>query len=165
METPYSGMLPGFVAGWYSVDDIHIDLRRLARFARARLVLGEARGLDLGAQRVLLRGRPPVSYDVLSLNVGITPALSQVPGAAAHTTPVKPIAEWVGRACARWLAPALLPPLAVPSSHPPPRARCRLVQRVEALLRSAVATDAPLRVVVVGGGAGGVELACALQHR
>lgn len=42
-------------------------------------------------QRVLLRGRPPVRYDVLSLNLGITPALSAVPGAAEHTTPVKPI--------------------------------------------------------------------------
>lgn len=40
---------------------------------------------------MLLRGRPPVRYDVLSLNLGITPALSTVPGAAEHTTPVKPI--------------------------------------------------------------------------
>jgi selenide,water dikinase len=42
---------------------------------------------------------------------------------------------------------------------------CRLVQRFEALLHIAVTTDAPLRVAVVGGGAGGVELACALKHR
>lgn len=42
-------------------------------------------------QRVLLQGRPSVRYDVLSLNLGITPALSTVPGAAEHTTPVKPI--------------------------------------------------------------------------
>ena len=45
-------------------------------------------------QRVLLRGRPPLPYDVVSLNLGITPALSSVPGAAAHTTPVKPISGW-----------------------------------------------------------------------
>ena len=45
----------------------------------------------LQARRVLLQGRPSLPYDVLSLNLGITPALSAVPGAAQHTTPVKPI--------------------------------------------------------------------------
>ena len=48
------------------------------------------------ARRVLLRDRPPLPYDVLSLNLGITPALSTVPGAAEHTTPVKPISGWAG---------------------------------------------------------------------
>lgn len=43
------------------------------------------------AQRVLLQNRPSLPYDVLSLNLGITPALSIVPGAAENTTPVKPI--------------------------------------------------------------------------
>lgn len=42
---------------------------------------------------------------------------------------------------------------------------CSLVPRFEALLANAVAADAPLRVAVVGGGASGVELACALQCR
>lgn len=125
VETPYSGMLPGFVAGWYGADDIHIDLRRLARFARARLVLGEARGLDLRAQRVLLKGRPPVAYDVLSLNVGITPALSQVPGAAAHTSPVKPIAEWVRPRSRSWpCAPCCR---CVPCAH-----SCRTIDALQA---------------------------------
>lgn len=94
VHTPYSGMLPGYISGFYSYDDVHIDLSRLARFAGARLVHAEARGLDTEAQRVLLRGRPPLAYDVLSLNLGITPALSTVSGAAENTTPVKPINGW-----------------------------------------------------------------------
>ena len=40
-------MLPGYVAGWYSFDECHLDLGRLARFARARLVLAPAVGFDL----------------------------------------------------------------------------------------------------------------------
>ena len=46
---PYTGMLPGHVAGHYSRETLDIDLVRLARFAGARLILGAADGIDLGA--------------------------------------------------------------------------------------------------------------------
>lgn len=39
-------MLPGYISGFYSYDEVHIDLSRLARFAGARLIHAEARGLD-----------------------------------------------------------------------------------------------------------------------
>ena len=90
-HTPYSGMLPGYIAGHYSYDEVHIDLSRLARFAGARLFRDEALGLDRGAGKVLCRNRPPVAYDVLSINIGSTPQMSDVAGAAEHAVPVKPI--------------------------------------------------------------------------
>jgi selenide,water dikinase len=40
------GMLPGYVSGFYSYDDCHIDLARLAAFAKARLIHAEANGID-----------------------------------------------------------------------------------------------------------------------
>ncbi len=99
-DTPYSGMLPGYIAGHYSFDDVHIDLRRLAQFAGARFYRGQVIGLDRRAQKVLLAGRPAVPYDLLSINIGSTPQLGTVPGAAQHAVPVKPIFEFNQR----WLA-------------------------------------------------------------
>jgi selenide,water dikinase len=91
VHTPYSGMLPGLVAGLYTFDDAHIDTGPLARFAGARLYQDEVVGLDLDSRRVICRHRPPVSYDLLSLNIGATPDTDRIPGAAEHAIAVKPI--------------------------------------------------------------------------
>ena len=100
VHTPYSGMLPGYISGHYSYDDVHIDLARLAVFAGARLYRDEVMGIDRAEQKVLCRSRPPVAYDSLSINIGSTPSLGGVPGADAFATPVKPIIRFN----ARWLA-------------------------------------------------------------
>jgi selenide, water dikinase len=132
LATPYSGMLPGYVAGFYGFADCHIDLVRLARFAGARLIHDEAVGLDRTRRDVQCRAHPPIRYDLVSLDIGSTPHLDDVPGAAEHTTAVKPIADFA----VRW----------------------------EALLARAQ-RDGQVRLAIVGGGAGGVELALAAQHR
>lgn len=90
-HTPYSGMLPGYVAGHYRYDQTLIDLRRLAQFAGARCYVDEVIGIDREARQVLCRDRPPVSYDLLSINIGSTPHSAAVPGAAEYATAVKPI--------------------------------------------------------------------------
>lgn len=90
-HTPYSGMLPGYIAGHYGYDDVHIDLNTLARFAGARFFRDEVIALDRAAGKVLCRNRPPVPYDRLSINIGSTPQMSQVAGAAEHAVAVKPI--------------------------------------------------------------------------
>lgn len=99
-HTPYSGMLPGYVAGHYGYDEVHIDLRKLAQFAGARFYAGAVVGIDRGQQKVLCANRPPVPYDVLSINIGSTPQLQQTPGAAEFAVAVKPI----NRFNLRWLA-------------------------------------------------------------
>ncbi|WP_291737334.1 FAD-dependent oxidoreductase, partial [Leisingera sp. F5] len=95
---PYSGMLPGFVAGHYARDELDIDLVRLARFAGARVVLGAADHIDTTAQLVHVPGRPPIAYDVASVDVGITSAMPDLRGFAGHGTPAKPL----GRFAAQW---------------------------------------------------------------
>lgn len=97
LDTPYSGMLPGFVAGQYARDEIHIDLARLAFATGTRLIHAAATGIDRANKRVLLEDRPPIAYDILSLNVGITPDLADIGGAEEHGIAVKPISRFIDR--------------------------------------------------------------------
>ena len=94
-HTPYSGMLPGLVAGHYTIDEAHIDLGPLCRFAGARFYHDEAIALDLDGRSVQCRGRPPVKYDILSINIGSTPRTADVPGANGNVVPVKPINQFM----------------------------------------------------------------------
>ena len=91
LSAPYSGMLPGFVAGHYTLDECHIDLVRLAHFAGARIIHGQCIGVDRIQRRVLIEGRPPLGYDLLSIDVGITPEFAGIEGAAEHAIAVKPV--------------------------------------------------------------------------
>ncbi|OIQ31667.1 MAG: selenide, water dikinase SelD [Alphaproteobacteria bacterium MedPE-SWcel] len=88
---PYSGMLPGFVAGHYDREALDIDLVRLARFAGARLVPGAAEGIDPIARRISVPGRPAIAYDLASIDIGITSAMPALPGFADHAVPAKPL--------------------------------------------------------------------------
>ncbi len=100
---PYSGMLPGFVAGHYERAALDIDLVRLARRAGARLVIGAACGIDPVARRIEVEGRPPIAYDVASVDIGITSAMPDLPGFAAHAVPAKPLGRFA-EAWARYRA-------------------------------------------------------------
>ncbi len=97
MHTPYSGMLPGLIAGHYAYDEAHIDLRPLANFAGARLFHAGATALDPEKRLVYFADRPPLGYDLLSLDIGSTPGFDNVPGAREFTVPVKPISNFLPR--------------------------------------------------------------------
>lgn len=132
LHTPYSGMLPGHVAGFYSYDEAHIDLRRLSVFARAQLYLDQAIGLELTENKVICAHHPPVAFDYLSIDIGSTPATIETPGAAKYAIPAKPVPQFL----AAWQ---------------------QIVARVKQN------PTHPLRLGIVGGGAGGVELALNMQ--
>ena len=97
---PYSGMLPGYVAGHYSRDALDIDLVRLARAAGARLIQGAATGLDPVAQRISVSGRHDLRYDIAALDIGITSEMPDLPGFAEYAHPAKPLGAfataWAG---------------------------------------------------------------------
>jgi selenide,water dikinase len=97
VDTPYSGMLPGLIAGHYTFEQAHIDTGPLSRFAGARLYQSEVIGLDIANKLVRCSNRPPVPYDIVSINIGSTPSTGDVPGATAHALPVKPIDGFLRR--------------------------------------------------------------------
>lgn len=97
LMTPYSGMLPGVVAGFYRFDEAHIDLAALTAATGTRLIHGEAVGLDRVSKRVVLASGHTVHYDLLSIDVGIVPDLAGIDGAAAHGIAVKPIAGFLAK--------------------------------------------------------------------
>ena len=127
---PYTGMLPGLIAGHYRRDEMMIDLVRLARFAGARIILDRVIGIDRDGQQLMLAARAPLSYDICSLDIGVTSDLPDVPGYAAYGVAAKPMGQYADH----WQA--------------------------------FVARGLPnTQVVVIGAGAGGVELALASAHR
>jgi len=94
---PYSGMLPGYIAGHYACRDLEIDLVRLARFAGARLVLDHAVGIDRKNQRVHLSAQADIAYDIASIDVGITTEIPGIPGFDAHALGAKPLARYAAK--------------------------------------------------------------------
>jgi selenide, water dikinase len=135
-DTPYSGMLPGHVAGFYDHEACHIDLRSLCQSAGAVFYHDRAVGLDLLNQQVICAGRPAVGFDYLSIDIGSTPAVAVDNPAllGVNAIPAKPVPQflaWWDELCAQ--------------------------------LQSQPA--ASLQLAIVGGGVGGVELALNMQPR
>jgi selenide, water dikinase len=91
-DTPYSGMLPGYVAGFYSREECHIDLRSLCQFAGAQFYHDRAIGLDLTQQQVICQNHPPVGFDLLSIDIGSTP---MTPHIGENMIPAKPVPEFL----------------------------------------------------------------------
>jgi selenide,water dikinase len=94
-EAVYSGMVPGQVAGDYPAQDLVIDVLPLARRAGARCLLAAATRIDPVARRIELEGRPPIPYDVASLDVGSTIRDAELPGVVAHSLATRPIGRFV----------------------------------------------------------------------
>lgn len=109
---PYTGMLPGHIAGHYARDDLMIDLVRLGRFAGARLILDRATGIDRDARRILTAGGRSLRYDVAALDIGIGSDLPDLPGFANHAVAAKPLGAYA-EAWARFVATAPAQPCVV----------------------------------------------------
>ncbi|MDD2924209.1 FAD-dependent oxidoreductase [Rhodoferax sp.] len=131
----YSGMIPGYVAGHYLLDDCVIPLEPLLANSGVQWLQRSAVALDAQTRELTLDDGSTIRYDVLSVNSGPVQDRQKIehlmPGAREHALFVRPI-EAFG---------ALWPQVVM------------------------LAQSRPLRVAVIGGGAAGIELACAVAYR
>lgn len=87
---PYTGMLPGLIAGHYEFAEMHIDLPRLCQRAGVAFHQGRVTGLDPNARQLFLADQPALSYDLISINTGATPT-ADISGADRFALGVKPV--------------------------------------------------------------------------
>ena len=134
--TPYSGMLPGFIAGHYSFRDTHIHLPSLCQAAGVKWMEGRASGLDTRRRQLKCSNNLTLEYDNLSIDIGSTPVIDLIPGAAEYAIPVKPVDSFLKR----W------------------------EKILNSLKEQKTSREKPFKILVVGSGAGGVEVILAMQH-
>lgn len=131
----YSGMMPGFVAGHYALEDCAIDLEPLLNNTSIEWQPCSATALTANARVLGLDDGTELEYDWLSINTGAVqnrPLIEKsLPGAREYGLFVRPM-EAFG---------ALWP---------------RVLKAAE---------EHALHLSIVGGGAAGVELAMAVAHR
>lgn len=134
--TPYSGSMPAYISGHYSLEDMHIDLRPLSQFAKVRLIQAEVSNIDLINKEIFLEGRPSIPFDLLSLNIGSSPDAARIEGSLKHGIPVKPIDQFL----VHW-------------------------QQIFVSACAAVEKNTPYSLAIIGGGPASVELAFAAHYK
>ena len=134
--TPYSGMLPGFIAGHYSFQDTHIHLPSLCQAAGVKWIEGRVAALDAGRRQLKCSDNLTLEYDHLSIDIGSTPVMDTIPGAVEYAIPVKPVESFLKR----W---------------------GKILIRLK---EQETSSQKPFKILVVGSGAGGVEVALPMQH-
>lgn len=96
-DTPYSGMLPGCIAGLYTPSEIHIDLAALAKSSGIEFVVARVSGIDRDRRALVTEDARTIPYDIVSFDVGIRPDLSGIAGAELHGVAVKPISAFLDK--------------------------------------------------------------------
>lgn len=94
---PYSGMMPGVVAGHYRYEQACIDLAPLARAAGCTWLRTRALRIDPVHRMVECEDGSRPGYDLLSIDAGSTPPPSGIPGVTEHAVAVKPIEDFIAR--------------------------------------------------------------------
>ncbi len=92
--SPYSGMLPGLVAGLYRREELLIALDRLAERAGAHFVEAEILSIDAQAKSVET-SRGLFSYDILSIDLGSVPDRRQIAGDLSGDLAPKPLTPFL----------------------------------------------------------------------
>lgn len=88
----YSGMVPGWLAGHYTLDELSIDVAAVVRAAGGTLRQAHVTAIDPRARTLALADGTTVPYDVCSIAVGSQVSGKAISGVSEHAVAVKPLA-------------------------------------------------------------------------
>jgi pyridine nucleotide-disulfide oxidoreductase family protein len=91
----YSGMLPGWIAGHYELQELTIDVAPLAQAAGARLVTAHVQRFDLANKVAFTDCAEPFDFDVLSIATGAVIDVDAISGAQDHALLLRPFDGFV----------------------------------------------------------------------
>jgi pyridine nucleotide-disulfide oxidoreductase family protein len=91
----YSGMLPGWVAGHYTIDDCVIPLAPLVQKAGVTFRQTAAVSLDLTRNVVHCADGCEVAFDLLSIDTGPIANIETIPGAKENAITIRPIERFI----------------------------------------------------------------------
>ncbi len=131
----YSAMIPGWMAGHYNLADCEIPVRPLADAAKAQWVQSKVVSINRDKKTVALLDGQVLSYDFLSINTGPIANVESIIDARDHGILLRPLEQFV----AQW-------------------------ETVCAEISSQVSAEKHAHIVVIGGGATGIEIALAAHH-
>lgn len=90
-HVPYTGMIPGVIAGRYTLQEASIDAAGLARRAKGTFIAARGQGLDRGKKVVRCEGGAEIPYDILSIDVGAAARNPLALGEGALVLATKPV--------------------------------------------------------------------------
>jgi pyridine nucleotide-disulfide oxidoreductase family protein len=128
----YSGMLPGWIAGHYRIDECVIPIAPLATRAGVKLHITAADAIDVARNVVKCTNGEAIEFDVVSIDTGPVANLSMIPGAAEYALALRPIEAFI--------------------------------EAMTALKKRIASSPERINIAFVGAGAGGIEVALALQY-
>ncbi|AOU97980.1 hypothetical protein BI364_08380 [Acidihalobacter yilgarnensis] len=93
----YSGMVPGWMAGHYMLDDCRLPLECLAAAAQAVYRQTWAAALTTEGRQIKLADGGELTYDLLSIDIGSVSSIAEIEGASGFGVPVRPLEQFVLR--------------------------------------------------------------------
>lgn len=91
----YSGMLPGWLSGHYSLDQCAASLTALATAAGVRFIQDRVTGVDASRQMVRCADHGDLRYDVVSIDTGAMVDTTRLATTGAALLPVRPLEAFV----------------------------------------------------------------------
>ena len=132
------GLVKGCIARLYEPIETQIDLCGLSEWAGVNFIQDSVVSIDPSLQQISLQNGPNIQYDVLSIDIGsASRGLSSIRGVKEFAIPTRPISNLISR-----------------------------IEKEEMILKeSHCNVSKKIRVVVIGGGVAGIELALTMEGR